>query len=199
MNIKVIVAIAIALALLGGGAFFVLRKPASTDNQQLTTDNSQPSSPQSLRDLFASAVAQTCTFSDAESNSAGTVYVSEGLVRGDFEVKSGETVTTNHMIMSDNTIHFWQNGSTEGFKMALVLPSGTEVDSTTTATNQVDLDKEVDYSCSVWVADQSKFTLPADVTFTDPSAMMKGVDCSACDSVPEGTARTQCLTALKCN
>lgn len=200
MNIKVIISVVIALALLGGGAYVVLNKQSVTDNSQLTTDNSETTnSPRSLRDLFASTVAQTCTFSDPSTNSTTEVYVSGGKMRGDFP--------GGHMITMDQTIYYWMDGQTTGYKMSMAVPTGSaQVEADTNA--QVDLDQQLDYKCSTWVVDPTKFVLPTDVTFTDPSAMIQEalgasgapkIDCSACDSVPEGTARTQCLTALKCN
>ena len=42
------------------------------------------------------------------------------------------------------------------------------------ANASVDLNQQVDYSCKPWRADNSKFTVPSSVTFTDLSAMMKG-------------------------
>jgi hypothetical protein len=77
----------------------------------------------------------------------------------------------------------------------------------------VNMSQKSNYSCNPWSVDQSKFTVPTTVTFTDYSAMMQGVgaganpgtsmqgsqsECSQCNQIPAGAARTQCLTALKC-
>lgn len=120
-------------------------------------------------------------------------------MRGDFP--------GGHMITMDETIYYWMDGQATGYKMAMVVPTGSAQVEAGTNT-QVDLDQQLDYKCSTWVNDPSKFVLPTDVTFTDPSEMIQEalgasgapkIDCSACDAAPEGAARTQCLTALKCN
>ena len=51
------------------------------------------------------------------------------------------------------------------------------------------------------------FVPPADIEFMDFSQMMNEatetfenseVDCSVCDQIPDGDAKTQCLSALGC-
>jgi hypothetical protein len=74
----------------------------------------------------------------------------------------------------------------------------------------------VDYSCSPWTVDATKFAVPQNVSFMDISAMMDAVkaqgaagaqakpmgmpamNCSICDQAPKGQARDQCRMAMHC-
>jgi hypothetical protein len=83
-------------------------------------------------------------------------------------------------------------------------------------TNQaVNMNQQVDMQCGAWTVDDSKFTIPANVNFTDMSNLMKQAapstgtttvapqtgagagGTSPCDQVPAGPARTACLNAMQ--
>ncbi len=208
MNKKLIIIVA-ALLLLGVGGYLYMKKgtPAGIPGAQT---GSQTTSVNSLKDLLAKGIAQSCTFSsDAES---GTVYVSGGKTRGDFSsVTEGKTVLS-HMIVDGNTSYLWTDGQNTGFKMsfdpnaAASATPGTA--GTTGSTGSFDANANMNYKCSSWFADASKFALPAGVTFTSFSvptmapATTTGTSgnssqCSYCDSL-SGTQKTECLSALNC-
>lgn len=122
-----------------------------------------------LRNLFAMSGQMECTFSseDSSSESTGTVYIADSMMRGDFTTKQGTAMVESHMIKSGDMMHVWTGK--QGAKMsaeAMMQPQ-------TTGTNSsVDLDQNVDYDCKSWRKDGSKFEVPSDVTFMDVGAMM---------------------------
>ena len=72
--------------------------------------------------------------------------------------------------------------------------------------NGLDTQKTMNFSCTPWIADASKFDLPSNIQFTDmtslaqppaitPAGATPGATTSACDMckiIPAGAARTQC-------
>jgi hypothetical protein len=133
-------------------------------------------------------------------------------------IKTPEMVTkeegkemTTHMITDGKTSYFWIEGEGNGYKMAFdVTEKAKEVE---TAKKPVDIDQKYDYSCTPWTTDSTSFELPANVVFTDLSALAipsiqakpkavsgdtnTDMQCSACDSAPE-SYRAQCKQALGC-
>ena len=147
--------------------------PATEDGQgSFTTPSDDQGAPadtsgKSLKDLIALGVSQQCAFSQTVDNSStsGTVFVGMGKMRGDFvSVASGQTVNA-HMIADGQYTYTWIDGIAMGFKMSLdqtAPASGTGANQT----GSPDLNQKLDYNCSAWTLDASKFTLPAGVTFT---------------------------------
>jgi hypothetical protein len=129
----------------------------------------------SLRSLLSLGQDTKCTFSssNAGTTSSGTVYVaSNGDMSGQFEVKTGtQAAITSNMIVKNDISYVWSGN--QGAKMNV---SEVKANTNTQAqTNQsVDLDAQVDYDCSAWVRDESKFTVPSSVNFMDLDLLLKG-------------------------
>jgi len=212
MNKKVLVTVVILLLLLlGGVAFMMSKKSKKTDvaSPETKVVAEEETKKQSLKDLLASNVAQKCSYSDTYGSTAisGTSYLSGGKVRGDFSTtaENGQ-VSSGHMIYDGKFSYVWIDGTTSGFKMAIDTSSNT----TANANQQgLDMNKAMDYDCGIWVTDQSQFTPPDGVTFTEYNMPASSVTpsgtsvsgsqsaCSYCDAMT-GDAKTQCRTSLNC-
>jgi hypothetical protein len=136
------------------------------------------------------------------------MYIAGGKVRGDFGTSINGVESKSHMIVDSNTSYLWTDGSKTGIKMAFD-PNAKPV-ATPGATGSFDASANMNYKCSAWVTDTSKFTLPTDVTFSSfavPStspAKTNGTtgssnssQCSYCESLT-GDSKTQCMSALNC-
>ena len=212
----VIIAVLIAFALLGGGAYMMLSrsydKPADTNGQKsITPAISSERGIKSLRDFASLGSNKECTFSDLDSENKGTMYIGNGEVRGDFESNIDGKIVISHMIQDEYGMFIWTDGEKQGFKVSLesINDAVEKVDTT-----GFDLNKEVDYSCKPWSVVQGVFDAPRDVEFQDFSKMMKGIgekmqvestpgatgssSCSMCDNLP-AESQASCRTALKCD
>jgi hypothetical protein len=127
------------------------------------------------------------------------VYVSGGKVRTDFTGKSASGTISGHMIADSATVHTWMDGMSQGFTTSITAQATTSNNSQ----QGVSPDTKVQTSCEPWSADASLFVVPSNITFTDPSAMMKAGasgsanSCAVCDQAP-ASARAQCRAALHC-
>lgn len=127
----------------------------------------------SLRSLLALGKSSVCTFTSSQNGatSSGTMYISaSGDMRGDFQSQTSSGTQASSMIVKDGTSYVW-SGS-QGAKMK--TNASASANASAQAKNSVDLDQQVNYDCSDWTVDSSKFTLPSGVNFVDIEAMLKG-------------------------
>lgn len=195
---------------------------SSSSSETAKIQLSQSSSgPKSLTDFLSMKGTLKCTFSDNSNTSSGTVYVSNGEMRGDFQSAMNGTIQHSHMVNDGTYIYYWSDGQ-KGYKMSLAsVKSETSQISGAPAPSAanpggMNMHQKANYSCGPWAVNGSVFTPPSNVTFTDYSSMMQGsssgisaqqgsssmhgtaAECSECNQAPAGAARNQCLSALHC-
>jgi len=181
-----------------------------------TISQKMQSSKGSLKSLLTSSQSLQCTFSTQDENNPvkGTVYVSNGKMRGDFQTGVMEKIINSHLIVDDNFSYFWTDESKRGIKM-----ENNPLDSTSSAiqpTNQgLDVNQNYNLVCDNWTADKTLLTIPTDVTFSsfniptlkpstavgsDSASQHTGSDsnCNVCNSIPAGEARDTCLNQFNC-
>ncbi len=205
------------LVLVAAGLVYVTQFAKKSPAPATTTSSpaAAASGPESLREMFSKGISETCTYStsDANGKTEGTVYVGVGKMRADVQSTADGKTTNSHVIIADNTMYTWMEGEKTGFKMSYdVNASAAPVASSTTTSTEsqpVNFDTKTDYHCSPGLVDNAKFELPAGVTFSDLSSMMKAApspaaaalgssdQCKACEQL-SGTAKDQCLSYLSC-
>lgn len=210
----------VVLAVVAIVGYLLIDKPQTQAPNSVNSVNNTSngnSAATSLRNLMAMGQNQQCTFTDVDTGSNGTVYVSNSKMRGDFVSISDSTTVNGHMIVDGDNMYIWTDGEAQGFKASMSaseeVASQIEDNMGGSANSAVDVNAEFDYECSSWSVDNSKFTLPNGVEFQDFSAMMEGVgemmeenssseegssdQCGICDSVP-AESQAQCRAALGC-
>ncbi len=207
----VVAVVVVILLVLGLGGFFLFSKQSpSTQNQTSnTTTGESKSAMESLADLINRGSNLTCEFnSEVDENgysSKGTIYISSGNMRGDFVTTTDSKTTNMNMIRNGNDNYIWGDEMETGIKMTLSQEDLAE--ETNEASKYVDLNKKLDYKCNPWGVDQSKFTPPSNIKFTDFSKMMEeatktikentgDVDSSLCDSIEDERAKAACKSAI---
>ncbi|MBI3984393.1 MAG: hypothetical protein HY344_00410 [Candidatus Levybacteria bacterium] len=210
----IIAAAVIILLLLGLGGYLMFGKNTTPQQNQTsnTTSGEQTtnSAMNSLVNLITSGANVTCSFdmtgTDNEFSGKGTVYVSSGNMRGDFQTTVDGKVTNMSMIRKGNDNYIWGDQMESGIKMT-ISPDDLKTE-TNEANKYFDYNKQLDYKCNPWGADQSKFNPPSNVKFTDYSKMMEettkimkdnegtGYDSSLCDSITDADAKAACQNAM---
>lgn len=206
----IIIAVVVILALLGFFALGQIKKPVSPAGEQsaVQQSSSTPATQESLtkgslRSLIAAGKNVNCEINYPDGNTKGTTYVSGNKIRGDFTVKGPDNKEiSSHMINDGTYAYIWTDLSKTGTKMKIdpVKPSVTP----SAQTQSADLDREVDLKCSPWSIDNSKFSIPSDIQFSDLTSVMKNpigsgvpkVDKSVCDQIPDAAAKSECIKAL---
>lgn len=223
MNKNILIGIVIVLVAVGG--FMVVKQNGSSEKQDKmmmkkgadsTDDSALGEISGSLKDLFAKGVAMQCTFEHIAhgGTTTGKLYISGNNMRGDFELvqPDGNSVTSN-MIREGDTNYVWSSELEQGFKTVVPEATFEAAETLEDAAAQSDpfaqlQDENVSYNCQPWIVDRSMFTPPTDIEFVDFSAQIekmqnaqdsvKDAQCAACDQVPVGEGRDQCLQALGC-
>ncbi len=204
MNKKLgLIIVAVILIALGLGGFLLLSKGGKTApvTSGTTPEPSSSAQKMSLRSLLSFTGSQMCNFSDIESTTSGQIYMSAGRVRGDFSTIVEGNVVKSHMYTDGREMYFWMDGSASGFKSSLTVTPSPEAGKP--ANENVDLDRQSDFDCGPWTADDSLFVLPDGVKFSDLSTLMavptggQASPCQTCDQLTGDTA-VQCKKALNC-
>ncbi len=204
---KVVAIIAVVIVIAGGIWFFMQNKnqdgQTKTDTSSAQTQEPANEESSSLKNLMGMNKSQKCEFSSTEEDvtSSGTFYIANNKARGDFQSTAKGTTTKGHMIIDSIYSWLWNDGSNEGIKFA--------IDQNQTESNQtqsVDPNKNYKFSCDSWRADDSMFTPPANITFSEfkmpaipaqPSGTSEKMDLSAiCNSLPE-PSKSECLAGAK--
>jgi len=153
--------------------YFLTQRGAGTST---TTTTETSTGGQSIAELLALGTPQTCTFSQNtdSSQSEGTVYFSNGHMRGDFQSIANGQPMISHMLTDGTTAYVWGDGLPSGFKMMM----GTQQEGGQTS-NGVDINQKQEYNCTPSTPDAALFTLPSSVQFTDVSALGAGAPTGA--------------------
>ena len=163
------------LVVVAGGIYTMQKgKMAGEDRMMASSQMSQSEDGTSgmrgsMKDLMAREGSWKCEFTHKTdvSDSTGIVYISNGMMRGNFlsqvpqlgEVKS-------YMVTRDGFVHTWSDMMPQGVKMPVVAAEGSA-----STEGQADIyNQELDYNCMSWEADVSMFELPQTVVFMEMGA-----------------------------
>lgn len=184
---KTIAGVIIVLILLVGAYFIFMNKPGesqdgsrqndsqtqqSNNNQQDNTTTTQ-SQNSSLKQLLAQG-SRKCTYSfsgDAskgEPNGTGTIYTANGNADMDISAVVNGATMKSRVVIKDGVYYGWVDGQPTGFKMTL---NDADKYSNSSAQQGVDINQQQSYSCESWNPDSSKFSVPANIQFTDLASL----------------------------
>lgn len=119
----------------------------------------------SMQELIARGGSWTCSVSSTAGGVAsnGTTYAANGMVRSDFTSEIPQVGSIeSHMIVRDGLAYTWTSMMNQGFKFPISEGDG---EAEVSAEVAAPVHQDYDFSCSPWVADASRFALPAGITF----------------------------------
>jgi len=168
MSKTLIAVVVVAVVALGG--YFILRSNKMPENAPMENQVSEQSGEKSAEKkmAFSEFIKQggsyKCEVKQAMSDfeNSGTIYLNGDKMRGEFTtVAEGRTIMST-FISKDGWMYTWSSASPGmGFKEKTVKSPGTDESDI----YHWNADQIGDYNCEAWTADQSKFDLPAGVTF----------------------------------
>ena len=212
---KSLLVIVLLLIVLGGIAYFLMSNKQMQPKTMVETKN-QPTSAAmtrgSLLDLLSQGKNLNCTFNTSTNNveSSGTVYVSGKNIRTDFTTTVEGKKNTGSMIRDENYSYVWGMGMAQGIK----IKNSSIGTSANSAQNKQYFDQtaKVDYNCQPWGPNNSIFSPPADIKFSELSIPLlppqvtgssgsattgSQAACAACNSLSD-QAKAMCLSQLHC-
>lgn len=213
-QIQLIIAAIIVVILILAGAFYVLGKSKKSQTETPTSQATQaPSAEQSgtIKSLLAMGKDAACdvSYSGEGNETSGKIYVSGKKMSGDFSIKLADGKTMDsHMIQDETYIYSWSSVYPQGTKMKVETPTASPTPASSGQPAGPNLDQQVQYKCSPWGVDASKFTPPANVKFLDISTMTKTTpsqtqpasgggnsSSSYCDQLTDPQAKAACIAA----
>jgi hypothetical protein len=228
----IVVAIAAVGVLVVAGALFLMRGSGEEEMQGVTSDDarqemdeqSESAMEMSFRDLLGMGKSQKCTFSDQSdaAKSEGTFYVSgnrgRAMISNTMLSEGSVGATTTSQMLFDtakNTMYVWDETTKQGMKMMMDQApespavqddeAGEEAMSARLEDPAKDINHKYSYDCDSWKVDEPIFVVPSDVTFVDPTEMMKAlpVPTTVPGTVPSGAGSLPAgggdMKALQCS
>lgn len=221
MNKKIWLAVVAVLILLGVGGYFVLgsKKDSSNSSTQESSSSTEVASTKkslntSLDELAKLGENMQCSFTHTDQStgsvSSGTVYVAGAKMRGEFRVQDATSGEIKSSMINDGTYAYtWIDSEKQGskFKIPATGESTTAETGDSAQTNEpVNTDQSYEFNCDKWSVDESFFTPPADVEFTDLTAQQQQLQQSAqsnmelqrqtCEQITDPGAQQACYSAL---
>jgi hypothetical protein len=167
---KTLISVLIILVVLVGGYFIISANKGGNDTTMLNTEsgeNEQTTVTDGKKMAFSEFVKQggsyKCDVKQAMSDfeNSGTVYIDGANVRGDFStIAEGRTMETS-FISKGGYSYMWSSAMNSGFKTKIQTETGAS------GTYSWDADQIGDYNCESWAAEESKFSVPANITFKE--------------------------------
>jgi len=178
---SIIIGAIAVLVVVGGGVatFAALNRDGASNNENSVSLNSESNKATiqqaSIEDLLTQNASLKCTYSVTEENglNTGTAYFSGNKnMYGEFVSPVNGKDMLAYIIRNGDTQYVWTKDSTDGFKID-VSASNKETQQRTS--QEIDPEKKYEFSCVNWNKDESLFTPPASVTFTDISEQSRQI------------------------
>lgn len=215
VNNRILAVVVGLIIILGAGGVFLYSHNTNSQNNSVKTNVSPTpekvagSTETSLADLFSMGKTQQCTFSvkGTSGTTTGVTYLSStGKIRGNFQIVSGNKTSDMHMIRVGDDNYIWGDALPTGIKMKLSL---SDLSSNAQASQIVPMQK-TKFNCIPWTQDDSVFTVPSDVKFTDVGNIMQKTPTGAvtqtqtqsgtsnpCSTITDPTTKAACENAMK--
>lgn len=193
MSGKILISIVLGVLVIGGGIWLLSPEDRNQPVQPSESATSEADSPETadtsneadvertatMRDLIARGEALECTFSfEDQDGVAGTgtgYFANDERMRMESTItQDGETYAANYII-NDETMYMWGEMQQGDFGIQMSFSAATEEDMTQNESDMpVEMDENIDFSCTSWSVDESRFTVPTNIEFMDMDAMMQG-------------------------
>lgn len=168
--------IVIAVIVVGGYLAFKPSDSTYTTDQNATTTGSTATTTASdgkkmaFSEFVKQGGAYKCTVNQnvGDTTSVGTTYINSGMIRGEYNTKVQNISIDTTMIVRDGYTYSWSSMTpTTGFKVKLAATTSADTSTGTSGSYSFNTEQIGDYNCEVWTVDNSKFTIPAGVTFQE--------------------------------
>lgn len=116
-----------------------------------------------------------CTVNQSLNNTVtkGTTYLSNGMIRGEYNTKVSGMSVDSTILVRDGYTYSWNSMMPSmGFKMKVQTTTNTpNVGASASGSYSFNAEQIGDYDCQAWTVDQSKFAVPTTITFKEMSSV----------------------------
>lgn len=181
---KTIIGVLVVMVIIVGGYFVMskdkIKDSALTENTETVNTGAEVTTkeaeqPTGKKMAFSQFIEQDsgsykCEVKQYMSDfeNSGTVYINKGNIRGDFSTVAEGRKIDSSFIQKDNYTYNWSSEAPNmGVKVAVVTNTESNTDAQMQGTYSWDAKQIGDYTCEEWIVDESKFSIPTSVTFTE--------------------------------
>lgn len=171
---KIIIGLIALSVVVGGGYYYYMSQSTKTPKANINDKNTEQVNTAGKKMAFSQFSSQDkgtykCTVSQyvQEMKNEGTVYLSNGMIRGEFTTNYNGQAIDSTFIVRDGYTYTWSSSMNNmGFKVRsdATTPAGTSTSSS--GSYSFNMDQIGDYTCEAWVEDNTKFVVPTTITFT---------------------------------
>ena len=164
------------LVLIMGGYFLVKPAPSNgIDNLKnesmplFTKATSSNSKKMAFMDFMKQGGSYKCSITQkiGDMDTKGTMYMHNGMVRGEYNAKIQGTEVDSTLVVRDGYTYTWSSMAPNmGFKIKS-LNESVDKSTPTGELGGFDSTQIGDYDCQPWRGDSAAFDLPKSITFTD--------------------------------
>lgn len=177
MNKTLLMVLVAGVVLVGGYFYFGGEKSEmiqDTTSEEVTQQSSGKK--MAFAQFLKDGGAYKCTVNQyvGDTESRGTVYVNQGLIRGMFETESQGAKISTDLLVRDGYTYTWTSAAPMGFKAPAVSGDvDADQNAGTSGTYSWNADQIGDYDCVAWNADVATFTIPAGIQFMEMGDILK--------------------------
>ena len=177
MNKTLLTVLVAGVALVGG--YFYLSGEKSEMVQDTTSEEvTQQSSGKKMAfaQFLKDGGAYKCTVNQyvGDTESKGTVYVNQGLIRGTFQTEVQGVKIDTDLLVRDGYTYTWTSAAPMGFK-APVISGDVDVNQNAGTSGAYSWNAEQigEYDCVAWNADTATFSVPTGIQFMEMGDILK--------------------------
>ena len=148
------------------GLVYVLKGDKSELKENDTVQEEQTGKKMAFSEFIKQGGSYKCEVKQSTDDfeNGGTVYLSGGNVRGDFDTIAEGVAIETHFLMRDGYTYNWSSAlPNSGVKMLVPVDTETKVNAEVYSWNASQIG---DYDCETWTGDESMFVVPTNIEFT---------------------------------
>ena len=141
--------------------YFIFSSNKGVENVPMGPESQAPEKKMAFAEFVKQGGSYKCEIKNNinDAGSSGTVYVSDGVVKGELNTLTAGKMVTTYFLVRDGFSYAWfSTDPTKGFK----IKEDTSVSASSDWASQIG-----DYNCEPWTADRAMFEVPASVTFQE--------------------------------
>ena len=177
MNKTLLMVLVAGVALIGGYFYFSGEKNETGENITPGEVTQQPSGKKmAFAQFLKDGGAYKCTVNQyvGDTESKGTVYINQGLIRGTFETETQGMKIATDLLVRDGYTYTWSSAAPMGFKAPVVSGDGdTNQNAGTSGTYSWNAEQIGDYDCVAWTVDATTFAIPTGIQFMEMGDILK--------------------------
>jgi hypothetical protein len=165
----------VAIVVIVGG-FWAVFGAKNMDQTSEVSDNTT-SVPEEKKMAFSDFIKQGGAYKCSVAQNVGGIstngitYIDSGRVRGEYTATVQGTKVDSTMILRDGYTYSWSSMMPgQGFKTKVATSATGNTSAPSSGAYSFNADAIGDYNCEAWSVDESKFTVPTNITFKTVSS-----------------------------